>query len=37
VHIGVGAEIAEEDAEGLEHHVSAETLAAFRKALSEAS
>ncbi len=37
VHIGVEAEIAEEDAEGLEHHVSAETLVAFRKALSEAS
>ena len=36
VHIGVEAEIAEEDAEGLEHHVSAETLAAFQKALSEA-
>ena len=36
VHIGVEAEIAEEDAEGLEHHVSTETLAAFRKALSRA-
>ena len=34
VYIGVDAGIAEEDAEGLEHHVSAETLAAFRKALS---
>lgn len=34
VYIGVDADIAEEDAEGLEHHVSAETLAAFRKALS---
>ncbi len=29
--IGVSAEIAERDAEGIEHHVSAETLAAFAK------
>ena len=30
-HIGVSPEIAERDAEGIEHHVSAETLAAFAK------
>ena len=29
--IGVSAEIAERDAEGIEHHVSAETLAAFAR------
>ena len=28
--IGVPAEVAEVDAEGIEHHVSAETLEAFR-------
>jgi len=29
--IGVPAEIADQDAEGIEHHVSAETLAVFRR------
>lgn len=29
--IGVSAEVAEQDAEGIEHHVSAETLAAFAR------
>ena len=31
--IGVGADIAEVDAEGIEHHVSGETLAAMRRVL----
>jgi len=31
VVIGVPETIAEEDAEGIEHHVSAETLAVFAK------
>ena len=31
ITIGVSAEIAEEDAEGVEHHVSPETLAVFKK------
>lgn len=31
ISIGVNAETAEADAEGLEHHVSEETLAAFRR------
>ena len=33
--LGVSAETARIDAEGIEHHVSAETLEAFRKALSK--
>ena len=33
--IGVSPETARIDAEGIEHHVSAETLAAFRRAMSE--
>ena len=32
--IGVSAETARIDAEGIEHHVSAETLAAFRRVMS---
>ena len=32
--IGVGEEAAQKDAEGMEHHVSAETLAAFERFLS---
>lgn len=35
VSIGVPEEIAEVDAEGIEHHVSAETLAAMRNALNK--
>lgn len=35
--LGVSAETARIDAEGIEHHVSAETLAAFRKALDGAA
>lgn len=34
--IGVPAEIAEQDAEGIEHHVSEETLDAIRRALEKA-
>ena len=37
VSLGVAPEIAEVDAEGVEHHVSAATLAAFRKHLAKAS
>jgi DtxR family manganese transport transcriptional regulator len=33
--LGVSAETARIDAEGIEHHVSAETLAAFRRAMAE--
>jgi len=33
VSLGIPADIAEKDAEGIEHHVSPETLAAFRKNL----
>lgn len=33
--IGVSEEVAELDAEGIEHHVSPETLAAFKRALPE--
>lgn len=33
--LGVSAETARIDAEGIEHHVSAETLAAFRKAMAK--
>jgi len=33
--LGVSAETARIDAEGIEHHVSAETLEAFRKAIKE--
>jgi DtxR family manganese transport transcriptional regulator len=33
--LGVSAETARIDAEGIEHHVSAETLEAFRKAMSQ--
>lgn len=33
-HLGVPAHIAEADAEGIEHHASAETLAAFRRLLA---
>lgn len=32
--LGVDADTARQDAEGIEHHVSAETLAAFRRALA---
>ena len=32
--LGVGREAAEDDAEGIEHHVSAETLEAFRRFLN---
>jgi DtxR family manganese transport transcriptional regulator len=32
--LGVSAETARIDAEGIEHHVSAETLEAFRKAMA---
>jgi DtxR family manganese transport transcriptional regulator len=32
--LGVSAETARIDAEGIEHHVSAETLEAFRKAMT---
>ncbi len=32
--VGVPAEAAERDAEGIEHHVSPETLAAFRKVIA---
>lgn len=35
-HLGVPDAIAEADAEGLEHHVSAETLAAFERLMSGA-
>ncbi len=35
--LGVGAEAAEADAEGIEHHVSEETLRAIRKALAAAA
>lgn len=35
--LGVSAETARIDAEGIEHHVSAETLEAFRKALARAA
>ena len=35
VSLGVSPEIAEADAEGVEHHVSAATLTAFRKHLSK--
>ena len=34
--LGVSAETARIDAEGIEHHVSAETLEAFRKAMAKA-
>ena len=34
--LGVGAETARIDAEGIEHHVSDETLCAFRRAMAEA-
>jgi DtxR family manganese transport transcriptional regulator len=34
--IGVPASVAESDAEGIEHHVSEETVAAFRKLLARA-
>ena len=33
--LGVSAETARIDAEGIEHHVSSETLAAFRRAMAE--
>ena len=33
--LGVSAETARIDAEGIEHHVSAETLAAFRRAIAD--
>ena len=33
--LGLDSEIAEQDAEGIEHHVSDRTLAAFRKAVEE--
>ena len=33
VALGIDAEIADSDAEGIEHHVSEQTLAAFRKFL----
>jgi DtxR family manganese transport transcriptional regulator len=36
VALGVGAEMAEADAEGIEHHVSDETLAVFRRFLDRA-
>ena len=36
-HIGVPVRIAEMDAEGMEHHVSPATLAAFRRILAAAS
>jgi DtxR family manganese transport transcriptional regulator len=35
--LGIPERIAEMDAEGIEHHVSAETLAAFKTALRNAS
>lgn len=37
ISIGVAPEIAEADAEGLEHHVSPETLDAFKSVISERS
>ncbi len=37
ISLGVSAETAEADAEGVEHHVSQETLKAFRKHLAKAS
>jgi DtxR family manganese transport transcriptional regulator len=33
--LGISAETARIDAEGIEHHVSAETLAAFRRAMAQ--
>lgn len=36
VALGVGPEMAEADAEGIEHHVSDETLAVFRRFLEQA-
>ena len=34
-HLGVSDDVAEADAEGLEHHVSAETLAAFERLMKK--
>ena len=35
ISLGLDRETAEQDAEGIEHHVSERTLAAFRAALGE--
>ena len=35
ISIGVNADIAETDAEGIEHHVSKETLSAFKKMIAQ--
>ena len=37
VALGVGREAAEQDAEGIEHHISTETLEAFRRFLKQGS
>ena len=37
IALGVGREAAEQDAEGIEHHISAETLEAFRRFLKRGS
>ncbi len=37
IALGVGREAAEQDAEGIEHHISAETLEAFRRFLEGSS
>ncbi len=37
IHIGVSPETARSDAEGLEHHVSDETLSVFQRSLAEQS